>query len=82
MMVPKVNIMFDPRFDLETNWKVVEEVIKECQGYGVITTPLTVFDPNDGKIIGWFMEGWKSPPPKIIYESDRQAPMYISDYSI
>lgn len=81
-VVPRVDHKFDPRFDLEKNWEMVEENVKECQERGVIVTPLTVFS-NEGRIIGWVMSGWKAPPPKILYECKAPTePNYIPDYSI
>ena len=78
-IVPLVSIRRDPRFDLERNWEIVADNIRECQERGVLVTPLTVFDL--GIIVGWYLHGWEPPPGKILYE--RESPReYISDYCI
>jgi hypothetical protein len=85
-LVPKVSIRRDPRFNLEQNWKIVEDNVRECQSRGVLVTPLTVF--TDGVLIGWYLHGWIAPPPQILYfppEILHQCPLpdeYIPDYSI
>lgn len=78
-LVPLVSIRRDPRFDLERNWEIVEENIRECQERGVLVTPLTVFD--DGVLIGWYLHGWKAPPAKILFECEPPREE-ISDYCI
>jgi hypothetical protein len=80
-LVPKVSIRRDPRFDLERNWEIVEENIRECQERGVLVTPLTVFD--NGVLVGWYLHGWVSPPSKILYDQyHRPEQIYVPDYSI
>lgn len=68
-IVPKVSIRLDPRFNMEDNWKTVVQNVEDAQSRGVLVTPLTVFG-DDGKIIGWYLDGWKPPPTRILYKPD------------
>jgi protein-disulfide isomerase len=54
---------------MEENWKTVVQNIEEAQSRGVLVTPLTVFG-DDGKIIGWYLDGWKPPPMRVLYKPD------------
>jgi hypothetical protein len=79
--VPQVSIRRDPRFSLEENWNnVVVPAIKEAQERGVLVTPLTVF--QDDRIIGWFLHGWKPPPPIILYECEPPDDTPPAEYQI
>jgi len=63
-----VSIRFDPRFNMDDNWRLnVEPAIEEAKGRGLEVTATTVFD-EEGKIAGWKLHGWKSPPAVILYE--------------
>ncbi len=74
-LVPKVSVRKDMRFSLEENWQVVQNAIGEVQKRGIIVTPLSVF--YQGELIGWYLEGWKPPPPIILYK----APELIEEFS-
>lgn len=66
--VPKISIRRDMRITLEENWElVVAPAIKEAQTHGNLVTPKTVFN-DEGYIIGWYLSGWVSPPPRYVYE--------------
>lgn len=65
-LVPEVSLRFDPRFDLEENWKTCAAAIQEAQERGVMVTPLTVFN-DEGKIIGWYLHGWEPPLTSYFY---------------
>jgi len=68
-LIPKITMRFDPRFTLEQNWEQVVLNVKECQERGLLVTPLTVFD-SEGKIIGWYLHGWVTPPAKLLWSEE------------
>jgi hypothetical protein len=65
-LVPEVSLRFDPRFDLEENWKICTQAVQEAQERGILATPLTVFS-DEGKIVGWLLHGWQPPPTSYSY---------------
>lgn len=60
LMVQNVSVRRDYRFSLEQQYLDIVSGLKE----GV--TPLTVMSLEYGCIIGWYLHGWKSPPPTIL----------------
>jgi hypothetical protein len=67
--VPRISIRYDPRFNLDENWNVVQEAIDEAQARGVLTAALTILN-DEGKIIGWYLHGYVNPPAIISYSPE------------
>lgn len=69
-MLKRPDIPIDPRFDLETNWKLgVEPSIENGKKRGLEITPITIYY-EDGSIKGWDLHGWKRPDAIIVYTSE------------
>jgi hypothetical protein len=61
MRVHDISIRRDYRFTLEEQWKDIVPLLVD----GVTAITVMDFDAKEG-IVGWFLHGWKPPPPLIL----------------
>lgn len=66
-----VDIRRDCRLSLDDNWLVVEIVVEEAAQRNLTITPISVFHPVSGVLIGWKLPGWEPLDlPVVIHVSE------------